>query len=227
MRYAIGVDLGKQADYTAISVVETVPRPHARPTLEVVYLKRLRGVAYPAVINEVAAMATWPALHGAGFAVDATGVGRPVVDALRERIATLHAITITGGDNLNNPAPREWSVPKADLVATVQLLLQARRLRIHNHLADLEALKSELLSFGYEYTASGRLTMAAVTGHDDLVLSVAMACWLANRDSANGADAWADLLRTQTAAPTPEPPVLTVADARTAAFRARRGQWSR
>ena len=97
-RYTVGVDLGKQSDYTAISIVEAVPAPRGtdgktpRPTLEVVYLKRLRGVGYPLVIAEVAAMAGWPALHGAGFAVDATGVGRPVVDALRERIAELEAI---------------------------------------------------------------------------------------------------------------------------------------
>ena len=228
MRYAVGVDLGKQADYTAISIVESVPVARTpdgrtpRPTMEVVYLKRLRGVGYPLVIAEVAAMAAWPALHGAGFAVDATGVGRPVVDALRERIAELHAVTITGGENLNNPAPREWSVPKADLVATVQLLLQSRRLRIHDHLADLETLKSELLSFGYEYTASGRMTMAAVSGHDDLVLSVAMAAWLANRDHANGATAWIDFARQQRIKPA-QAGVVSLHDARTASFRRQGG----
>jgi hypothetical protein len=236
-RFTVGVDLGKQADFTALSIVETVPLPTPpggrtpKPELHIVWLKRLRGVAYPRVIEEVAAMARWPALDGSNFAVDATGLGRPIVDALRERIGNLHAITITGGENVNSPAPREWTVPKADLVAAVQLLLQSKRLRIHDHINDLETLKTELLNFGYTINDSGRTSMGAVSGHDDLVLSVAMACWLATKDAANGADAWIGYMQDRLASiprprPTPEAaPVLTVAEARTAAFRERRGEW--
>ena len=84
-RYTVGVDLGKQSDYTALSIVELVPA-EPKAELHVVYLKRLRGVAYPLVIETVAGMAGWPALRGATFAVDATGLGRPIVDALRERV---------------------------------------------------------------------------------------------------------------------------------------------
>lgn len=200
-RYTVGVDLGKQADYTALSIIETFAGPPmangrpVKPEMHVVWLRRLRGVGYPQVIEEIAAMAAWPALRGAAFAVDATGLGRPIVDALRERIGSLHAITITGGERVNSPGPREWTVPKADLVACVQLLLQSRRLKIDDHLADLEALKGELLSFGYTISESGRSTMAAITGHDDLVLSVALACWLAGRESNNGAEGWIALQR--------------------------------
>jgi len=56
-----------------------------------------------AMTDEV--LARWPALYGASFAVDATGLGRPIVDALQERISNLHAVTITGGENVNRPAP--------------------------------------------------------------------------------------------------------------------------
>lgn len=224
MSYFVGVDLGKQADFTALSVVELV-RTASKPELHVVWLKRLRGVAYPLVIDEVAAMAQWPALRGAGFAVDATGLGRPIVDALRERVSELHAVTITGGEAVNNPAPREWSVPKADLVACVQLLLQSKRLRIHDHLPDLEALKSELLSFGYTINDAGRARMEATSGHDDLVLSVAMACWLATKNAANGAEAWIAFMdRRHRAKPTPTPS-RTLASARDEAWRTQRGQW--
>lgn len=234
MTYTVGVDLGKQGDYTAINILETVPvAGQSKPQLHVVYLKRLRGVAYPLVIDEVAGMARWPALRGAKFAVDATGLGRPIVDALREKVGGLNAITITGGESVGSPAPGEWTVPKADLIASVQLLLQGRRLRIHDHLAEVEALKSELLNFGYQITESGRTTMAAVSGHDDLVLSVAMACWLASRDLENGAQAWTQFMRNRAGLGPPSisthvesAPLPTREEARIANFREQRGKWT-
>ena len=62
------------------------------------------------------------------IALDATGVGAPVLDMMRAaRLGCdLTAVTITGGDS----AGTAGSVPNRDLIAEVQLLLEKGQLRI-------------------------------------------------------------------------------------------------
>src|SRR3954447_5415948 len=61
--------------------------------------------------------------------MDATGVGRPVVDLLREAGLDPVAVTIHGGDQVIRVNERECRVPKRDLVGSVQAAMQTRRLR--------------------------------------------------------------------------------------------------
>ena len=73
------------------------------------------------------------ALAGAAcwFIVDATGVGRPVVDAFNE--AGLHpmAATIPAGNAVNyDYYGATVSVPKRDLISSMAVLLESRRLKI-------------------------------------------------------------------------------------------------
>jgi hypothetical protein len=70
-------------------------------------------------------------------------------------------------------------VPKRDLIAVPQVLLQSRELKIAAELPEAETLASELQNFRYEITRSGNDTYAAWRegDHDDLVLAVALAVW--------------------------------------------------
>ena len=97
-------------------------------------------------------------------------------------------LTITAGsevreDRWNRTNHRAYWVPKIELVSTVQSLLQTRRLRVVPRLALADVLKRELLDFKIKVTASANETFS--TGrehaHDDLVLAVAMAAWLGER----------------------------------------------
>lgn len=113
--------------------------------------------------------------------VDQTGVGRPVVDMLRD--ARLHpiGITITGGDNVTRDG-YGYRVPKRDLVTTVQVLLQAGRIKIAASLPLAQTLIDELVGFKVAISASGHDSYGNDAGwreapHDDLVLAVALACW--------------------------------------------------
>src|SRR6516162_8131768 len=67
--------------------------------------------------------------------VDATGVGRAVVDMLRraQLRAQLVAITLTAGARATT-ANGGWNVPKRDLVSVMQLLLQGRRFQVAKNL---------------------------------------------------------------------------------------------
>jgi hypothetical protein len=183
--HVIGLDLGQSSDFTALAVAErTYPPGAARHTLTVNYLRRWPlGTAYPAIVADVAALVQRRPLDWPGLAVDETGVGRAVVDLFRQAQleARLHPVWITGG-HATSAADGTWHVPKKELVSTLQALLQSDRLRIAS-LPERELLVQELLAFRVKVTAGGTETFEAwrEKDHDDLVLAVALAAWLAER----------------------------------------------
>lgn len=130
------------------------------------------------------------------LAVDATGVGRPVVDMLREaireddrlrngRVRPLW-ITITGGDSVNH-TPDGWlRVPKRDLISAPLVLMQNKQLKIAEGLELKDTLVKELLNFRAKInisTAHDSYEAWREGDHDDLVLSVALSCWAGERFS--------------------------------------------
>ena len=116
--------------------------------------------------------------------IDSTGVGRPVVDAFKAEGIRPISITIHGGSavthQLEGPILDGLRVPKRDLVAAVQTLLQNGRLQIAEALELAEMLKRELLSFRVKVdprTAHDSYEHWREQDHDDLVLAVACAAW--------------------------------------------------
>jgi hypothetical protein len=93
--------------------------------------------------------------------------------------ADLKSILIHGGDHAVNEGG-VWRVPKRELVGVTQVLLQTGRLKIASDLPQVSVLTSELQNFQVSISESGFDSYEARTGkHDDLVLSLAMALWLA------------------------------------------------
>jgi len=118
--------------------------------------------------------------------VDQTGVGRGVVDLVRDKGLLLHAVSITAGDAEPSfelvKGGQNWRVSKRLLVSTLVALLHSERLKISAGLPLAQTLVDELLSFDVTTSATGRETYSAREGqHDDLVLAVALACWNAVR----------------------------------------------
>ena len=104
--YFVGLDLGQKRDHSAVAVVERVDGRRAfqattTDRLLVRFAERMAlGTPYPIVVERVRRIVQSNALAGnCALAVDATGVGAPVVDMLRAaRLGCeLTAITITGG----------------------------------------------------------------------------------------------------------------------------------
>lgn len=113
--------------------------------------------------------------------VDATGVGTPVVDLMREQAgledAKLTGVFFTSGDRCSvSPGAREGSVGKAYLVSRLQSLLQYKRIRLPQT-AEARALADELLNYEIRVTADANVTAGAFkTGtHDDLVTALGLA----------------------------------------------------
>jgi hypothetical protein len=165
--YFVGLDLGQKTDHSALAVVE---RGGCRSDeILVRYVERIPlKTPYPKVVERVREIVQKEPLHGkCSLAVDATGVGAPVVDMLKSaRLGCdLTAVTITGGERASDDV-----VPKRDLIAGLQVLLETGKLRV-GRLRESAWLKTELLDM--------RTSLRGTREHDDLVIALALACWRA------------------------------------------------
>ena len=178
----VGLDLGKRQDYTAVAVLD-------KGEDEVYTIKRLdrtRQTSYEEVAWSVARL--MEALgDDAHLVADSTGVGDAVMERLEAHGLHFDAVFITGGNTERREGSTHY-VPKRNLVATLEVLLEQKKLKIQRLLRHAGTLKKELQNFKYRISASGHDSYAAdwrTEAHDDLVLAVALAAWKGERN-----DAW-------------------------------------
>ncbi len=187
--YVIGLDLGQASDYTALAVLERpapVPNSNVAPVYPLPYLKRFRlSTPYTDIVPAVAKLASTPPLRGATLVVDYTGVGRALVDMLRKASTGCRIIpvTITAGQAVTRAEDGSYHVPKKELVTSLQLVLQARRLKVAAALPESDTLIEEMHNFRVKVTLAANETFGAWREgqHDDLVLAVAVAAWWAEK----------------------------------------------
>jgi hypothetical protein len=132
-----------------------------------------------------------PPLRDSLLGVDATGVGRPVVEMLEGTAiqAYVRPVIITAGHQAHeDPETRILHVPKKDLVSVLQVLLQARRITVAQDLPEAKTLTKELQNFRVKITLNANETYEAWRSgqRDDLVLAVAIAAWLAEQYGGQG-----------------------------------------
>ena len=193
MSFVLGLDLGQASDYTALVIVETTEPPHdrdAEPTLAIRHLQRMAlATPYPRICEYIAGLLQrQPLVGNCDLVVDKTGVGTPVVDLLRRYGCSPIAVTITGGDAVTRDGD-DWRIPKRDLVAVLQVLMQEARLKCAD-VPGAEILQAELLNFrvkvnaltGNDSYGAGPASAWREGEHDDLVLAAALACWHAVND---------------------------------------------
>jgi hypothetical protein len=184
--YFIGLDLGQTQDFTAMAVLErrAVAVAGGKPEYALRHLQRFPlGTAYTALVPAVAALRNKEPLRQAPLVVDQTGVGRAVVDMLRQTASGVIAVTITGGHAVTHAEDGSYHVPKKELSTALQVVMQGRRLQIARSLPDAAALVRELQQFQVKITAAANETFGVWRNgqHDDLVLAVALACWWSER----------------------------------------------
>lgn len=193
---SIGVDLAQARDRTAIAAVSSFQaeeeqagnRAHRVRHLTLTRLEKLTpGLPYPQQAELIVAVAERLAEHERPTLwVDATGVGRAVVDLVR--VASpfpVRAVTLTGGTEVVAHG-QDISVPKVELVAALEVALSTRRLHAAPDLAFASTLDKELRAFSYELSPSGRPLYAGKGAHDDLVLALALAVFGAERGGGFG-----------------------------------------
>jgi hypothetical protein len=190
-RFFLGIDLGQAADFTAMALLERPlihrhdPNDNRKPVYQMRHLERFPlGTHYSQVARTVVPIIRRLADPQLDILVDQTGVGRAVLSQLIEGLRNaapwrLHACTITAGTELTNGDNGGLYVPKKELVGTLQVLLQARRLQIPRSLPDAALLARELENFRSKpVLASKDAPLDWREGkHDDMVLAVALAAW--------------------------------------------------
>ena len=195
-RSFVGVDFGRSQDYTAIAVLERAettgewdPGKYAwrkLVSLQLRYLKRVeRGTPYPEVVRRVCRVTRSGELAGrCTLTADGTGVGRAVVDLLRNEGpgCPLYPVNITGG--LQETFDGEYhGVPKRDLILGLQVLLQQGLLQIASGLEYAQELVKEMTAMQVKISLSGQELLGAWREgtHDDMVFAVALAYWNAKK----------------------------------------------
>jgi hypothetical protein len=196
-----GLDLGKNADFSVFVVVGRSRLPH--PVAKRRYTHAVRwlqawdlGTRYTAtkpgersVIGDVKARFESPQLRYTPLAVDYTGVGMAVVEqVLAAKVkARLNAVCITSGHSISAPGEtkdRSWHVPKKELVSTLVVLLENDLLKWQRPdsagaLPLIGRFEKELAAFREHVTRKKNVTYGAEQSqHDDIVMAVALACWL-------------------------------------------------
>jgi len=179
-RYYLGLDLGQARDYSAIAIAErridlTGTRDpitylnHTHTRIFIPYLERIPlKTAYPDVVDRVRALAHQYHSRGIEIYMDATGVGAPVRDMLKNAglRVPIYGVTITGGQRVTVSCG-DYHVPRFDLLANLRVLFEQRLLKITVAGSIADALRNELLRWGRG------------SRHDDLVFASALACWKA------------------------------------------------
>lgn len=184
MTVFIGVDIGQKRDPTALCVAEVDRRRVGdREEIHFVvrYLDRLPlGTPYPEVARRLADIAARVARRSRDRLVtfvDATGVGKPIVDLLRERALQTWIIPVffTHGDR-RSESEEEIKLGKAYLVSRLQALLQTARLHLPE-VPEARALAQELLDYEIrvDENANDRYGAFRVGTHDDLVTALGLA----------------------------------------------------
>lgn len=183
------------------------PIPETEQRHTVVHLDRFeRGTPYPEMVRDIKQLVQSIPRAGRGFVepglakvnlvVDKTGVGAAVVDLFDAAGLNPIPITITGGDEVTDDWPG-FRVPKRDLVSKIKILQQQRRLQVVQSLPLAGVLTKEMQNFKYKLSLKGHDSYGAGQApewrdgaHDDLVLSVALACWAADNNTSRQA-VWA------------------------------------
>jgi len=209
---SVGVDIGQQQDPTAMVVVETYrpvaigPRDWPPLRHRIRWVERVPlGTDYQRVVDRIAVVADAANRISRSdspmIVLDATGVGRPIVDMLRRcSSASLRAVVFTSGEHETQPEYNVHRVPKRDLVQSLEVVLQARRLESVPDCPLQADLKAELAAFDFSISASGHDRYEGAKGsHDDLVMALCLAVWWGERQSAG--DAFAEYERRVTQYP--------------------------
>jgi hypothetical protein len=191
--FIVGLDLGQASDHTAIAIVEKTVVPFDRATrtqqhhkYHCGFLEQMPlGTLYPVQVARVVELMESPALgYNKALVVDATGVGRPVVDMLRAARLSPTAVMVTGGATVSHK-DGFVNVPKRELVSITQILLQSGRLTIAESLPKAKTLIQEMLSFQVKITESANDTYGAWRegAHDDLLFALMLAVWKGEKHS--------------------------------------------
>lgn len=199
-----GLDVGQEGDPSAIAVGERLKPPAPRGVAaryRLGHLERIPlGTKYQDAVDYLGDLVYHQQFVGARrfVVVDATGVGRPVMEMADERLfhrkpvhpessmVDLVGVTITAGGSVTVAsgdlgAPRfpwlQLNVPKRDIVTALSVVLQGQRIDVADS-PDSGAWSQEMATFRRKVRRVNETYEAEKDAqHDDLVMASAEVVW--------------------------------------------------
>jgi hypothetical protein len=179
-KFYIGVDLGKDVDFTAISFIAKIGRG-IQAIYQVVHLERLPlGTPYPKIVGRIQTLIEIAQINSRlTLIVDKTGVGGPVIDYFRLANLRTRGITITSGKEPHGRRGGDWNVPRDDLITQMQFLIDVERLRIAKSIPLALDLVEELTHFKPSPSSKAKRVSPPFSQrlHDDLAMSTMLPVW--------------------------------------------------
>lgn len=167
-RLYAGLDVGK-LDSSVLSISDE--------DNNVKYIYRFNNQDYNLIVEQVIQKLKY---HNVVSCIcETNGVGSPVFDMLKASSKRIGC----------NTQLKEWyqlNKNKNYIIEQLIILFQNKQIKISNDIECLEQLKLELRNFGMEFNPKTRtIRYAARTGHDDIVLSLAMCMEAVKQKSSN------------------------------------------
>lgn len=188
IKIILGLDLGQQYDYSVLSVIEIKENHTSTITETVLHKYKLIFLHKFTLKTPYTTVVSWivdfiktsfdPNIYV--LVVDYGGPGRPVVDLFEEHDLNLVAITTTGGLEAVWKSGTRVTVPKRELITSLEVAFQSYKLMVHKNISFLKDLEKEILNFEATTRARNNVKLeAAYAHHDDIIMSISMAIWYA------------------------------------------------
>lgn len=154
--YVMGVDLGRQESFTAISVID-------KTTHEEVHHERFKKIEYPLQKKRIIAIAQ--RYNHARIIIDSTSISEAIAHDLEREGLMIDEFKFFTSKKASS---------KKDLIEKAVIFVEQGLVKLAND----PIWKDELTAFGYNLTQSGRITYSAPEGlHDDTVIARCLAIY--------------------------------------------------
>ena len=180
-KVALGLALGKTAEYVGLAVLEVVknrPLPYGNGLTEhhLIYLQSLPpGTKYELIITQLRRIIA--ACDVIYIVVDQTAVGAPIVRLISEELNRNVYPVIIGGQHSERQSTGVDYVPKQDLISEVNVALIKGRIRISKGLKEAGNLSKGLVNYENLTTSPALSDPWREHPSDHLIFAVALACW--------------------------------------------------
>ena len=196
--FFISVDFGSLTDYSAIQIIERILFQHRdprgipnhlnqTPTYQSKYALRYThrfplNVKYETVLERVYDLQQSPQLLNKNHLIVDSTSSVYTVQTMQSRGMNPIGIWYSHG-NMAKKHLLGYTVPKEELINTLNMVFQSRRMEIPAENPYLQQILKEFEHFVSKRTEHGNMTYEAAKEsiHDDLVVSLAQAVWYAEK----------------------------------------------
>lgn len=192
--WIISTDIAKNLDRTAIVIFEKCNdfQEDGRCVSYIIArdIKQIEQMPYTELSRAMARLDANADLHGNNdLLVDSTGVGEAVCDFLEEVGLMPHRIVFTSGEHSRVKSSGDsiggfntrvtFNVPKVELVDTLKIALEQRRVRVASGIPFEEDIQKQFSHFVGDITRTKKITYNNddPNVHDDIVCAFMMAAW--------------------------------------------------